>query len=241
MKTHVHGTDTEVQADKKPAPLFPQYQPSARHAAQAIRNTQQAGWLTVALAALMLWAQPEGYPPGYWVVMGTALGASLILLGALELRHEGTHRTRLATSMSANLEQWFPYLLFGLQTLFMFLIVAVMWFTLPSLGVPLHPLLHTGLFIFLALITVRRFISEWAQHKNVSVRLPVQDALQAFTIIIVALLVAIALTHAVSPFGHPITGDNTILVVLIWVVAGFVILCGLALFADKIFKRKSGR
>ncbi len=240
MTTQPHSTKAQEYAagNEKRVPLFPQYRPSERHSVEIIRYTRQAGWLTVVLAALLLWAQPERTPPGYWVIMGTALGGLMILRGALGMRDGGKHRTHLATRMAGSLDHWFPYLLFAAQTLYLFLLISLMWFTLPSLGVYLHPLLHVGLFGLLILITLRRLIAEWARHKNASVRLPVQDALQYSTTIIFTLLIAIALTHAVSPFGHPITGDNTMPIVIIWVIASFVILCCIILFIDRFSKRQ---
>lgn len=239
MTTQPPSTDTNTtQENEERISLFPQYRPSERHAAQMIKYTLQAGWLTAILAAVLLWAQPDKSPPGYWVILGTALGGLMILRGALDLRAATKHRTQLATRLTASVDHWFPLLLFSAQTVYMFLLVALMWFTLPSLGVYLHPLLHVGLFSLLTLIAIRRLIAEWARHKGPSIRLPVQDGLQYTTATIVTLLVAIALTHAISPFGHPITGDNSLPIVIIWVIASLVILCCIILFVDRIFSKR---
>ena len=240
MTTHPYKMEIEPAGAAKRAPLFPQYRPSERHAAEVIRYVRQAGWLTVLLAALLLWARTEKTPPGYWVVMGTALGALMVLRGALALHTSGHHRTRLADRLSQSREQWFPYLLFGTQTLFLYLLVSVLWFTLPALGVNLHFILHIGLYVLLTLITVRRLIAEWARHKVAVVRLPVQDGLQYTTTVIVTLLVAVAMSHAVSPFGHPITGDNSMPIVIIWVIASLIILCCIILLIDRLFGRRRG-
>ncbi len=238
MTAHPYKMETAPAGDEKREPLFPQYRPSERHAAEAIRYVRQAGWLTVLLAALLLWAQTGKSPPGYWVVMGMALGTLMVLRGALELQTSAHHRTQLAGRLSQARERWFPYLLFGTQTLFLYLLVSVLWFTLPALGVDLHLILHIGLYVLLTLITVRRLIAEWARHKVAVVRLPVQDGIQYTTTIIVTLLVAVAMTHAVSPFGHPITGDNSMPIVIIWVIASLIILCCIILIIDRLFGRR---
>ncbi len=228
------GTDQEPERQ----PLFPHYSPSDRHSVEPIKYVRQAGWLTIVLTALFMWAEFGNAPPVYWSIMGVAFGALILLRGALELRQSDQQRFRWSQQLARSLDRWFPYLLFTLQTLFMFLLVAVLWFILPVLGVYLHPALHIGMFSLLVLIAIRRLIGEWARHKGAEIRLPVQDALQYVTTIIVTLLVAIALTHAISPFGHPITGDNTMPIVIIWVIASFVILCCIILFIDRLFVKR---
>lgn len=218
--------------------LFPHYQPSHRLSGEPIRHTLQAGWVTCVLAAALLWAFWGETIPGYWTLLGIAAGTLMIVKGALELPQASPHRLRVAVRLSDSQDIWFPYLLFGAQTVYMVCLVALLWFALPALGVALNPYLHIGLFAVLALVTVRRLISEWAKHKALTERLPIQEVLQLSTVIIMTLLIAVAATHAISPFGHPITGDNTMPIVFIWIIAIFVILCCLILLIDRFTGRK---
>jgi hypothetical protein len=232
-------------ADPPSVHLFPDYQPSHRGSRHPIRHTLWAGWLAFTLALLLLWAHPDGWPPVYWTLAGLSFGLCLLIKGCLALGPlEGvttpppTHRSRAITRLAASRDHWFPMLLFTLQTAFLFLNTAILWVTLPRLGLPMHPLVSIGLFSMLVLVALRRLLAEWARRGHPTVRPAAMDVLQYLTTIVVSLLLALALSHAVSPFGHPITGDTTLPLVFIWVVASFVILVSMVLIVDRISGRK---
>lgn len=215
-------------------PLYPEYRPSDRHSQEPIQHVYQAGLITALLALILMWAFPGRPPLRYVALGGLALGALLLLKGLLDLPRYTAHKTPWANRCAATQDHWFPMVLFGLQTLMLFLLVSVLWWTLPPLGVSLHPVLHSGLYGLLTLITIRRWINEWARRRHDGNHHG-QEVAQLVTTILFTLLVATALTHAVQPFGHPITGDNTLPLVFIWVVAIFVVICCLILLMDRLF------
>jgi hypothetical protein len=129
-------------------------------------------------------------------------------------------------------------LLFSTQTLFMFLIVSVLWFSIVALGLTVHLWIHINLYVLLTLVTIRRLLSEWASTQESYIRTPVQDGLQFLTGIVITLLLATALTHFFAPFGHPVTGDNSMPLIFVWVIAVVIILFYIILLIDRIMGKK---
>lgn len=230
----------EQEATDNPhrAPLFERYQPSNRLSRAPIQQTQYSGWLTLGLATLLVWADPGAAPYFFYSIAGSALGMTLILRAALRLTQETQLRFHWAQRAAALQDRWFPGLLFFCQTVFLFAIASLLWFTLPMLGVTLHLGLHIGLYVLLTLISARRILTEWASVQSLSLRSPLQDSIQYVTIIIVTLLLAVAATHAISPFGHPITGDNSGPLVFIWLIAVFMVISCIILLIDRALGRK---
>jgi len=218
--------------------LFPDYMPSHRSSKDVIQHTLYVGWLSFILALLLLWAHPEAWPPVYWSLAGLSLGIVLILRGLLKLS-EPPHATPLAQKATITRDAWFPLTLFVAQTAFMFIIASILWVTMPKLGAAPHLLVTIGLYVMLALISIRRLMAEWVRRKFPGMRSPAQDVLQYSTTFVVTILVALAITHAISPFGHPITGDNSLQIVVIWVIATFVMLACLILIIDRLFSRRN--
>lgn len=223
-------------------PLFEHYAPGHRLAPDIIRHTRHAGWLTGLMATAFIWAfWPDQYLLN-WAILGLAAGMGLTVAGALNLSDQpDAYGLKWTPQLVATRTLWFPYLLFGAQTVYLFGLVALIWFALPELGVPLNLGLHVSMFALLTLITLRRLIGEWARQRAKYSTLPLREVLHLSTTMLVTLLLAIAASHAVSPFGHPITGDNTLPLVLIWLIAVFVLLCSMILLADRLLGGAAAR
>lgn len=228
------------EAAKQIQPMFPHYRPSHRLAKEVVLHTYQAGWLSVALALLLLWAFGGQQHPLHLAVLGISGGVLCLIKSAVALPQSAPYRFKTTAYLARTRENWFAFLIFAAQTVYMFTLPALLWFSLPAIDVPLTPLLHVGLFAMLALVATRRFLGEWALRRAAVSKYPLQEILRTLTTIIVTLLVAIAATHAISPFGHPITGDNTIPIVFIWVIAVFVLLSAVILLIDLLSGRRRG-
>jgi hypothetical protein len=216
-------------------PLFEHYAPGHRLAPEIIRHTRHAAWLTGLMAAAFIWAFWPDQHLLNWAILGLATGTGLMVAGALNLSDQpDAYGLKWTPQLVASRTAWFPYLLFAAQTVYLFCLVALIWFALPELGVPLNPGLHISMFALLTLITLRRLIGEWARQRAKYSTIPLREVLHLSTTMLVTLLVAIAASHAVSPFGHPITGDNTLPLVLIWLSAVFVLLCALIMLIDRL-------
>jgi|GEM_PF-2906120 len=232
--------DTETT---RPGPViyFERFMPSRRQSRNPLQHTHQAGWLTTVLTAFLMWAQPRWPGPGLWAVLGLSVGMQCLVYGALALQDKHIPKTRIGHLLATHMVRWFPWLVFVAQTTYLFLIVTVLWMSAQMLGVHAPAWVHTTLYILLVLIPVRRIIFEWASHRGQDIRTPVQDALQYFTVIVVTLLIGVLATHFVSPFGHPITGDNSVPLIFIWVIATLVILSCVVLFIDNTFSKRKRR
>ncbi len=241
MRNTPHVLPPEQSGVASAQPMFPHYRPSHRLAREAIAHTVQAGWLSVALALLLLWAFGGQQQPLHWAILGVSAGLLCLIKAARMLPLSAPHRLRITEYLTRTREDWFAYLLFAAQTIYMFTLPALLWFSLPAIGVPLSPALHIGLFSMLTLIAIRRFLGEWALRRTTQSKFPLQEILRSITTIIMTILVAIAATHAISPFGHPITGDNTMPIVVIWVIAVFIILSALILLIDLLSGRRRGK
>ncbi len=221
-------------------PLFGQYRPSHRLAKDAIQHTQWGGGVTLGLALLFVWAFWGTYRPLNWAIAGLCLGFLLLLRGALKLPETHRHRLAITTRLTQHRDRWFPLFLFMQQTVYLFAAATLIWFALPALGVPLHWAYHLGLYLMITFISIRRLINEWVETRVDTQRSHVNDLLRLGTTIVVTLLIAIAVTHAISPLGHPITGDNSLQVVFVWSIAIFVIISAIILLTDRLHGRKRG-
>lgn len=231
--THAsHSSQRPGGEDIVSVPLFERYRPSHRLALAAYRQTVQAVWVACGLAALFIWAF-WGHPQWLnWSVLGINTGLLMILHGARLLPRSSPHRLRAASFLACTRESWFGYLLFASQSLLMISLGSLLWFSLPAIGVPLNPALHTGFVAVILFVILRRFLNEWAHCHPSDTGFPWHDLIRWVTVMIVTVLVAIATSHSVRPLGHPITGDITVMIVIIWVIAAFVILCALIMLLD---------
>jgi len=224
-----------------PVAYFERYSPSKRMSREPIQHTQQAGWLTTVLTFFLMWAQPYWPGPGLWTILGLSIGMQFIMYGSLMLRNERDPKTLVGLFLEKHMDRWVPLLVFSAQTLYMFLIVTALWMSAQMLGVTAPAWVHTTLYILLVLIPVRRLLYEWAGHREHSIRTPVQDGLQYLTVIVVTLLAGVLTTHFVSPFGHPVTGDNSVPLIFIWVIVTLIILSNIVLFIDGTFSKRKRR
>lgn len=219
-------------------PLFDRYRPSHRLAYAAYRQIVQAVWATCALAALFVWGFWGQLQWLNWSILGISSGLLMLLHGARLLPRCGPHRFRVTDAITTSRESWFRFFVFACQSIVMLSLGSLLWFALPAIGVPLNPALHVGFGAIMVFAVLRRFLNEWAHCHPSQSGFPWHEVIRWITVMLITVLVAIAAAHSVSPLGHPFTGDTFLLLVIIWVIAAFVILCALIMLADSIRHRK---
>lgn len=227
--------ETETMPEKR---LFMRYRPEDRRSKAPILKTRQTGWLVVLLILFLNWAAWPEWSPARYAMWGVSFGLLMMLRGALDLTKPRMRKTALGRRLMASRDRWFPLMLFFIQNIYLFLIVSVLWFSMVALGLTVHIWVHINLYILLSLLTVRRLLSEWAGLQDSSIRTPIQDGLQFLTGIVITLLLATALTHFFAPFGHPITGDNSLPLIFVWVIAVLIVLFYIILLIDRIMGKK---
>ncbi len=219
-------------------PLFERYRPSHRLAYSAYRQTVQALWATCGLSALFVWGfwgQPQWLN---WSLLGISMGLLMLLRGARLLPRSGQHRLSLTNALTATRESWFRFFIFATQSLAMLCLGALLWFSLPAIGVPLNPALDVGFGAILLFIILRRFLNEWANCHPSDAGFLWHEVIRWVTVMLITILLAVATSHSVSPLGHPLTGDTTVLIIIIWVVAAFAVLCSLIMLIESLRRRR---
>lgn len=238
MSKEVIPAETELaDADLPRIPLFERYRPSHRLALASYMHTLHAGQATAGLAALFIWGfwgQPQWLN---WSVFGVGSGMIMLLHAARLLPRSANHRLKVTQYLAHTRESWFGYFIFACQNIFMVALASLLWFALPVVGVSLNVWLHAGFWATLVFVIGRRFLMEWAYCHNAHSDFPWHDVLRWVTVMIVTILIAIATSNSISPLGHPITGDTTLLIVIIWIIASFVILCAVIMLIDRLLRR----
>lgn len=217
---------------------FAEYQPSDRHARGHVVKARLFGWVVVGITIALMSVRQQRAGPGLWAALGIGIGSLLILRGAIRLRREYIHKTPLGRHLLNTMDDWFPWLVFGFQTVFLLLAATVLWLSAVELGVKVYTLTHINFFCLIALIPIRRVVNEHARMKGIEHRHAVIEGVQCLIVVFSTTMVAFGVTQIFIPLGHPITGDNTPPLIVIWVIASLVVLGRLLLYLDHMIRKR---
>ncbi len=216
---------------------FAEYQPSDRHARGHVMKARLFGWVVVVTTIALMHVQQRA-GPGLWAALGMGGGSLLILRGAILLRREQVHKTPLGRHLLNTMDTWFPWLLFGFQSVILLLAATILWLSAVELGVKVYTLTHINFFCLMALIPIRRVVNEHARMKGIEHRQGLIEGVQCLIVIFTTTMVAFGVTQIFIPLGHPITGDNTPPLIVIWVIATLVVLGRLLLYLDHMIRKR---
>ena len=220
-------------------PLFPQYRISDRQALNRFRVTQRIGWFPLFVTIVMMGAAPEGPGPGLWCVLGLALGFELILWGAYTLHTDPGDRSRIGERLRTTSDQWYPYLVFITQNVFVLLTIALFWLTLVKLGgIPSSVWINVNMLLLILLIPVYRLSKETMRQSD-DVKHVLWEKASRYLMVILGITLAMALWLKASlPESGPIPPDVMFRILFLGVIACLVILTCIALLMDFWFRRK---
>lgn len=211
---------------------YPHYRPSERGSRQEVRRAQLLGLVPVAVALALLEARGQRAGAGLWAGFGLAFGLQLVLWGACDIVFGDSPLSPAAVRLKASRDAWFPAFLFGTQTGFLLVAVALMWLTLCDVGFPATVWQHLQVALLAAAIPVSRWTRETARVRETPRASIAAEAVNYATVVLSVLLVASSMTLFMVPAGEPLSADMFPLVLALWVITVLVVLTCVILFLD---------
>jgi len=208
--------------------IFPEYRPSADTFTEHVHRTRLLGLVPVFLSLLLMLAVPDGPGPGLWSALGTAMGLHLLLGGACGLPAVSNRPSARAA------DQWFPPLLFTVQTGFSIVTAVLIWRTIQDLG---HTASAAEKGVFYALLVnfpAHRLVRVTAPGEEVSRRRSRWEMFfRYFKRSLVAILVSLLLSDLLKDPSGKIGQDTIIIAIALWVATVLFVLGCLTFFVER--------
>lgn len=219
-------------------PFYPDYRPSERDAARHVRATLAFGLLPTLTALALMTAWHTGPGPGLWAALGLGLGLLLFLKGLAGIvRPPCDARSALGRSLAASADRWFPIVLFGCQTAFICIAVALIWFTLKDLGFPASAWRDAMVLGIVVLTPAARIALDAGRRSTAyGVFLAGRISLYSITVLGTCLFVSSVLAFMITP-GRPAPREMLWIILLLRVFELLAVLFFVILLLDKLLRR----
>ncbi len=208
-------------------PLFVQYRLTEYSGRANAVFTLKAGLLMVLVSGLLLLATPVR-GPGLWCAFGLALGLQLLLWGAFKRQSTSLETDRAAGQKPRGSEDAFPFLLFGVQTLFTFIAIALGWLTICGLEIPTTAWRHVNVALLTIMIPAYRLSSEFERTTESFGSAVLKELFRTLSFIFITTFVFGLLMALTIPPTKNVPEESLIYYISAWVVL-IIIICAYAI------------
>jgi hypothetical protein len=222
-----------------PMELFARYRPSQRTCAGHILSTRRLGLVPLLVPLALMLAQREAPSPRLWSAAGSAAGIQLLLAGAWLLRSSDRLRTRVARNLAQSMDHWLPLFLFGVQSAFLFVLVAVFWPTIAELGFPATPWLDANVILLTVAVPAYRLSREAAAVAEIQRHVLAEEFFRYLLIALASVFVLGVLTQLIRPSGQRAPEEMVPILLVMWIGGALTVLVCVALFLEHALRKKT--
>jgi hypothetical protein len=178
--------------------------------------------------------------PALWGALGIVAGAQLLLAGSYHLHTTDDRLSALGRRLEANLDLWFPSLLFAVQTVNVLTVLLVLWFSLQALGLDI-PLGHNINILGIAVLTPVRMVLRSLGETRASARLGTAADLLGYPLTaFITLLVAGTLGSAFTTEAAASQQGVPTPLLVVWVPALLTVLVCAVLLVVRLYTALTG-
>ncbi len=200
------------------SPLFAAYRITDRRMRRAFHRGQATALLPMAVIVAVMSVSRHSATPPLWGAIGWIVGAQMVLSGAYHLHTTNDRLSRWGQKLADTSDEWFPFLLFSVQTVNVVTVLIVLWSSLTQLGIAVPAWLNViGLALMLLVplyLVVKETVRLWPSPRKEHLAAAVRHLLTLFG----ALFAAGALAPAFQGSDGGRAGVPTP-VLVIWVPA----------------------
>jgi len=216
--------------------LFRHYRPSERRSGEPLRRTINFGRLLALLVIALLFSHRHEARPGLWSALGVTTGVYILLRAAAALGVTAPASTSRGLRLAATRDEWFPLFLFGVQSVFLVVAVAVFWMSFCEIGFPARAWHHALVLLLALTVPAYRF----ARERLLMEQAPRHDLAERFFRYMLISMVCILLAGMTMPLldvsQELRADDQLIFLVIVWSAALLVAAVCALMFVDHWIK-----
>ncbi|MBU0678909.1 MAG: hypothetical protein KJ626_12420 [Verrucomicrobia bacterium] len=213
---------------------FERYRPSERTSLHHYHFTQALGLVPMIVVGTFILAEPVAPPPVWWMYLGLGIGLQLLLWGTFALHDNPAVRQRWARWLAAHGDRWFPWFIFLIQNVYMYLAFVILDLAIARLGFGISVGNRLMILSLVTLVPIRRLYNEFEATRRGGGPALIGNFLGMVTTCLVAGFVAHTLTQMTTP-GEPTPGkEETPVFLFVWTPAVLVIISSVILFIDRL-------
>jgi hypothetical protein len=218
--------------------LFLRYRLSEKSAAEHILQTRRLGLVPLFVPLALMLARTDAPGPGLWSAFGLAAGIHLVLWGGFLLGRDSPATSSAGRFLADRSSRWFPLLLFGSQSAFAWVLLAVLWPTLSELGFPATTWLDANLILLALAIPGYRLAREAALVAESPRFLLAEEFFRYLLIALSALFLLSCITPFIMPPGQRAPEEMVPVLLVLWIGGSLTVLVCLALFIEHALRQK---